>query len=79
MEENIFDINFDLDGKNYKGWVNPSGQMDKTGKPSSFHVVLNGVHFGYLSFNNCSWSVNEVRPEGLVKAAGKEIERFYSL
>ena len=79
MEENIFDIDFTCEGKEYKGWVNPSAKLDKSGKPVSFHVVLDGVHFGYLSFQNCSWSSNEDRPSALVDAAGKEIEKHYSL
>ncbi|MCG2617019.1 hypothetical protein LZZ85_22175 [Terrimonas sp. NA20] len=79
MEENIFDIRFDYEGKNYEGWVNPSEKLNDSGKPVSFHVVLDGVHFGYLSFQNSSWSVNENRPEGLVLATGKEIEKYYSV
>ena len=79
MEDNIFDISFVHDGKTYKGWVNPSAKMNGSGQPASFHVVLDGVHFGYLSFQNCSWSSDENRPSALVSAAGKEIEAFYSL
>lgn len=79
MEENIFDIRFEHEGKQHYGWVNPSGRLDKEGHPASFHVVLDGIHFGYLSFHNCRWSANEERPAGLVIAAGREIEKFYSL
>jgi hypothetical protein len=79
MEENIFDISFEQDGKKYKGWVNPSDKMNETGNPVSYHVVLNDVSFGYLSFNNCKWTVNEQRSEEMVNAAGKEIEKHYKL
>jgi len=48
-EEKIFDISFQSDGRQYKGWVNPSDKLNDKGLPSSFHVVLNEVSFGYLS------------------------------
>jgi len=79
MEENIFDISFQAEGKKYSGWVNPSEKTDKNGKPTSFHVVLDGVSFGYVSFNNCKWTVNEDRPASIIEAVGHEIERKYQL
>ena len=79
MPDTIFDIKVEYDGKEYKGWVNPSDELKEDGRPVSFHVVLNDTSFGYLSFNDCSWSVNEERPKVLVKAVGKEIEKHYSL
>jgi hypothetical protein len=79
MEEKIFDIVFEDKGQKYTGWVNPSDEMNDKGTPVSFHVVLNGVSFGYLSYNNCKWIVNEDRPSSITEAAGKEIEKHYSL
>ena len=79
MEDNIFDIEFELEGKTYRGWVNPSKQLNEDGMPASFHVVLNETSFGYLSFNNCKWSVNEERPSQMVKQVGKLIEKHYQL
>ncbi len=79
MEDNIFDISFDEAGKKYSGWVNPSRKLSGAGQPVSFHVVLNDTSFGYLSYNNCKWTVNEERPEELVKKVGKAIEKFYQL
>jgi hypothetical protein len=79
MKEKIFDITFQNNGRQYKGWVNPSDKMDENGKPLSFHVVLDNVSFGYLSFNNCKWSINEERPSSLVEAVGQEIEKHYQL
>ena len=79
MEDNIFDISFESDGKTYKGWVNPSEKLNESGTPASYHVVLNETSFGYLSFNNCKWTVNEERPSALVNLAGKEIEKHYRL
>jgi hypothetical protein len=79
MEENIFDIALEYEGQSFQGWVHPSEKQDETGKPVSFNVVLNEVHFGYLSFDQCKWMINEERPAGLVEAVGKEIEKHYSL
>jgi hypothetical protein len=79
MEEKIFDISFESDGNKYTGWVNPSDKTDANGKPVSFHVVLNGVSFGYLSLNDCQWTINEDRPPSLVRAVAHEIEKRYEL
>ncbi len=78
MEDAIFDISFKHEGKLYKGWVNPSDKINNEGRPVSFHVVLNDVSLGYLSFRDCKWSINEDRPAALVAAAGREIEKHYS-
>jgi hypothetical protein len=77
MENNIFDISFDLQGKKYTGWVNPSEKLSEEGRPVSFHVVLDETSFGYLSYNNCKWVVNEERPEELTNRVGDEIEKHY--
>ncbi|MEI9944893.1 MAG: hypothetical protein WDN26_11830 [Chitinophagaceae bacterium] len=79
MEKDIFDIEFDFDNKHYKGWINPSDKTNEQGTPVSYHVVLNEVSFGYLSFQNCKWSINEERPAGLVASVGKEIEKHFRL
>jgi hypothetical protein len=78
-EDRIFDISFQCDGRQYKGWVNPSEKTDKTGRPASYHVVLEGVYFGNLSINNCKWGINEDRPDSLTEAVGREIEKYYQL
>lgn len=78
-EKNIFDIAFEVDGIKYTGWVNPSDKLTDSGMPASFHVVLNETSFGYLSYNNDEWTVNEDRPEELTKRVGKEIERHYAV
>ena len=78
-EEKIFDIAFQWDGKSYIGWVNPSGKLSDTGTPTSFHVVLNEVSFGHLSYKDCKWTSSEGHPAGLVKLVGREIEKHYQL
>ena len=79
MENRIFDISFENDGKRYSGWVNPSDKINENGIPVSFHVVLDGTSFGYLSFNDCKWTINEERPSSLIEAVGHEIEKKYQL
>jgi len=77
MEDRIFDISFEFGNKQYKGWVNPSEDLNDAGSPVSFHVVLDDTSFGYVSFKDCKWIVNEERPEGLLKQVGKQIEKHY--
>ena len=79
MEDNIFDITVKYDNQDLKGWVNPSAKLSDSGAPVSFHVILNDVSFGYLSYHNCTWTMNEERPAALVKGGGKEIEKHYQL
>ncbi len=79
MEDNIFDIAIEEEGTRYTGWVNPSEKLSESGRPVSFHVVLNGTSFGYLSYNNCKWNVNEERPDNLVIKLGEEIEKHFSM
>ncbi len=79
MAQEIFDIVFEHEDRVYQGWVHPSDKTNEDGIPSSFHVVLDNVSFGYLSFSNCKWTANETRPEGLVRAAGAQIEKHFKL
>lgn len=76
-EDKIFDIEFDCEGNQYKGWVNPSDEFRADGMPVSYHVVLDKVSFGYLSFNNGSWLANEERPPALVQAIGEQISNIF--
>jgi hypothetical protein len=77
-EDKIFDIEFDCDGKHYKGWVNPSGELHDDGQPACFHVVLNKVSFGYLSFADGKWISGEQRPAELVEKVGMLIQQQYN-
>lgn len=74
-EDKIFDIEFSAEGKLYKGWVNPSEKLHDDGKPASFHVVLNDVFFGNLSYSQGNWVADESRPAVLIEAAAVEIEK----
>lgn len=79
MEDKTFNIAFEFDDKRYKGFVNPSEKVNEDGLPASYHVVLNDVSFGYLSYNDCKWTTNEKRPTGIVSLVGKQIEKHYQL
>jgi hypothetical protein len=73
MTEDFFTIHFNYNNVYYEGRVSPE-HPDDTGNPSSYHVVLNNVFFGYLSKNGRHWQVNEQRPEPLVELVGACIE-----
>lgn len=75
MEDNIFDIRFDYNGLHYQGWVNPSGKQNGEGNPASYHVVLNDIFFGNVSYNQGRWVNSEDRPEELIAQVGKHIEK----
>ena len=75
MEDNIFDIRFDYNGLHYKGWANPSAKKQDDGCPASYHVVLNDISFGNLSFNQGKWINSEDRPDELIALVGKHIEK----
>ena len=79
MEKELFDISFEVDNKPYKGWVNPSDKLNDDGLPVSYLVVLNETSFGYLSLVNCKWTINEERPEEIVKKVGIAIEGHYKI
>ena len=72
MEQDYYTIAFDFDGIHYDGRVTPEIKPHHD-TPSSWHVVLNEVFFGYLSKQGEHWNVNEQRPHALVQAVGKQI------
>ena len=78
MADNIFDIELSADGQTYRGWVNPSDKLNNKGIPVSFHVVLNDTSFGYVSYTNAEWVVNEQRSPTMVREIGKQIEEHYN-
>lgn len=77
MEDKIFDISFEEGGMKYTGWVNPSEKSEESGRPVSYHVVLNGTSFGHLSYNGSKWTVNEQRPDALVAKVGAQIDAYF--
>lgn len=75
LEKSTFDISFQHEGKSYSGWATPSPKKDEEGETKSYHVVLNEVFFGNLSFNNDQWEADTQRENGLIQATGKQIEK----
>jgi hypothetical protein len=76
MEKKSLPLRLDQDGQTYSGWATPSDQRHPDGYAKSYHVVLNEVFFGDLSFHDGSWAISEQRPHLLVAAVGQAIERI---
>jgi hypothetical protein len=72
MEHDYYTIQFDYGGVHYNGRVTPETKAGQHA-PSSWHVVLNDVFFGYLSRQGVHWNVTEQRPHELVQEVGKQI------
>ena len=62
------------DGVEYSGRITPEYKKGKE-EPSSWHVVLNDVFFGYLHKDNGHWEVTEQRPVELTKKVGDIIDK----
>ncbi len=76
-EDKIFDIEFEYENKPYKGWVNPSEEINENGLPVSFHVVLNEVSFAHLSYENGIWVSDSQRPAGIIDEVVNKITQKY--
>lgn len=74
MNDASFNIAFEYDGIQYKGWVSPAEAQNTSGKPRSFHVVLNDTMFGNLAYHDDQWSVDEQRPAAMVEIIGRIIQ-----
>ena len=73
MTATWYSIAFDYEGIHYDGRLTPETKADHK-NPSSWHIVLNEVFFGYLHKDSGHWHVSEQRPSGLVQEVGKLIE-----
>jgi len=71
MEKTSIPLEFEYEHIHYKGWATPSDKHHPDGKPSSYHVVLNGVFFGNLSLNGGRWNIDEQRPDDLFLATAE--------
>lgn len=58
MENNWRNIEFDFEGKHYTGRITPEFKKGQQ-HPSSWHVVLNEVFFGYVHKDHDHWLVSE--------------------
>ena len=73
IEERMFDIAFRFEGKEYKGWARESQKKTDGNIAASYHVVLNGVFFGNLSYNGDHWETDSQRNYTLVQKTGEQI------
>jgi hypothetical protein len=75
VEKTSLSIELEQDGQCYKGWATPSDKRHADGYAKSYHVVLNEIFFGDLNLDKGKWSTSDQRPQRLVKAVGKAIEK----
>ena len=68
-----YTVDFDVDETHYNGRLTPQFK-NKDDNPSSWHVVLNEVFFGYVHKDSGHWEVSAQRPQKLVEKIGKLIE-----
>jgi hypothetical protein len=69
----FYTVEFDFEGVHYTGRLTPHFK-DGQETPSSWHVVLNEVFFGWLHKTDNRWEVSEQRPAGLVAKLGGLID-----
>ncbi len=75
MEKTSLLIALEQNGQPYSGWATPSDKRHADGYAKSYHVVLNQVFFGDMSFDQGKWEISEQRPHLLVDAVGRAIEK----
>ena len=56
-------------------WASPADEHKDNGLVKHYHVVLNMVFLGNLSFDKGKWLIDEQRPHGLVEAAGNFLQQ----
>jgi len=71
MEKHSIPVQFSHEGIHYEGWATPSDRHKDDGLAKNYHVVLNMVFFGNLSFDKGKWLIDEQRPHELVEAVGR--------
>ena len=70
----FYTIEFFNEGLHYSGRITPEYKKGRE-EPSSWHVVLNDVFFGYLHKDGGHWEVSEQRPVELTKKVGEQIDK----
>ncbi len=68
-----YSIAFDDEDIHYTGRLTPEFKKGHE-QPSSWHVVLNEVFFGYLHKDGDQWEVSEQRPARLTEKVGQLID-----
>ena len=76
MEKTSIPLELDCQGIHYTGWATPSDSVHPDGYAKSYHVVLNEVFFGDLSYDHGKWIIDQQRPHELVVAVGHCLEKI---
>ena len=69
----FYTVRFDFEDIAYTGRLTPEFKKGHD-NPSSWHIVLNEVFFGYLHKEGDQWETTEQRPAGLVQKLGSLID-----
>lgn len=69
----FYTVEFSFESIHYTGRLTPEFKKNSA-VPSSWHIVLNEVFFGYLHKDNNHWEISEQRPAGLVEKLGSLID-----
>ena len=74
MDKRSIPISLEYEHMLYSGWATPSDAHHSDGLAKSYHVVLNEVFFGDMSYDNGKWIISEQRPNDLVMAVGEVLQ-----
>jgi hypothetical protein len=78
IEKTSLPLRFVYERQNYTGWATPSDDRCANGHAQSYHVVLNEVPLGNLSYQNDRWLLNDQQPNELTVAVGDAITQAES-
>jgi len=77
LEKEPVDLEFEYDGKTYKGEAVPIVQTCVDGVCSEFDVSLNDKAMGIIKRLTHNWKIDGATDQKFVDAIGKEIEEWY--
>ncbi len=70
-------LEFDYKGQHYSGDAVPMLESCESGICQALDVTLNKQHIGVIRHSEKGWKLTELKPQGLVKTIGSEIEHWY--
>ena len=73
VEKTSLPLRFLYEEQNYTGWATASNERDANGYARSYHVILNEVYFGDLSYQDDHWLISQQRHTDLVAIVGDAI------
>ena len=77
LENTPVAIEFEYEGKKYKGEGIPVKESCQDGVCFSLEVNLNGEHMGIINRGKSGWKMNEVKDQKLIDAIGQAILLWY--